>query len=131
MSKAMLVDFDAEAGFNFDEMRRIGVVIEDGSGGVSLRYRSEVIEDEADTGFLDYVRTLQRIEPFLEAWNRRAESQDWRVIFTRLANESYLGLRFRVVSLVEDEVTVDDAYERYVVNGEDIPVVEDEELIDV
>jgi len=30
MPKAMLIDFDAEVGFTFDEMPRIGVLIEDG-----------------------------------------------------------------------------------------------------
>ncbi len=133
MPKAMLIDFDAEVGFTFDEMPRIGVLIEDGQGGLVIRYRREIEEQEALTGHQDYKQTVEAITPAIDAWNNEAEKIDWRALLTRLANQSYLGLRFRVVTLVDDEMTLDEAFARYVEGDELIPVVENEavELSDV
>jgi hypothetical protein len=94
----------------------------DGSS-VELRYQSEVEEEPHD----NYLRTMSVLGGVLDAW-RRGDAVRWDVELVRAAGNDYLGLRFRTLSQVDDEVTIDEAYEQFVVRQEPLPEVELKEL---
>lgn len=114
MSKNVVIDYDTLGSFEIEDFVPIGVVIEDGTGDVAIRYTLEAVDDVHPR----YQAMVRHLESSREAWNRRAEEQDWTQIFGRLVNQSYPGIKFRIGTFVEDEMTVDEAFERFVVRRE-------------
>ncbi len=114
MAKNLVIDYDTFGSLEPEEYEPIGVVIEDGTGDVAIRYTSEAEEDDHPR----YHAMVRHLEPSREAWNRRAEEQDWNQIFGRLVNQSYLGIKFRIGTFVDDDMTVDEAFDRFVTNRE-------------
>lgn len=114
MSKNAIIDYDTLGSFEVADYVPIGVVIEDGTGDVAIRYTVEVVEDVHPR----YQAMVRHLEPSREGWNRRGERQDWTEIFGRLVNQSYLGIKFRIGTFIEDDMTVDEAFDRFVTNRE-------------
>lgn len=131
MSRHVLIDFRTEGhlGREFDSIKPIGILMERADGrGFESRYLPEVTEDQ-DAGHDNYVRTMQATDEFRDAWNNGFPvAVTVGELFTYLADQSYLGTRFRSLGMVDDGVTIEDAYRRYVVGAEPLPVLDDEEL---
>lgn len=131
MSKTILVDFDTELFRTFEDQRPIGVLLERGNGepGFESQYLQTVTDDEEETGHDNYVRTMQVVDEFRAAWNQGG-TVDISVpeLFTYLADNSYLGLRLRSLGKVDDGVTLEEAFDLYVVVESPLPVMDDEEF---
>lgn len=129
MSLAILVDFDTEGPLSrsFDEVTPIGVLLEDAVEGFLVKYLESVTEEQ-DFGHDNWVRMMSKVEGVVEEYRKQGGTFDAARLFTYLADNSYLGLRLHSVGLVEDGMTIDEAFSRFVVNQEPLPVIEDEEL---
>ncbi len=131
MSKTILIDFDTELFRTFEDQRPIGVLLERGNGdpGFDTQYLFTVTDDEDETGHDNYMQTAQAVEEFRSAWDQGAPVEI-RVadLFTYLADQSYLGLRLRTLSKVDDSVTLEEAFNLYVVGETPLPVLDDEEF---
>jgi len=68
------------------------------------------------------------VEGVVEEYRKSGGPFDAVRLFTYLADNTYLGLRLHTVGLVEDGMTIDEAFSRFVVNREPLPALEDEEL---
>ncbi len=133
MPLAILIDFDTEGPLsrNFDEVIPIGVLLEDAVEGFVTKYLESVTEDQ-DSGHDNWVRTMSKVEGVVEEYRKQGGTFEAARLFTYLADNSYLGLRLHSVGLVDDGMTIDEAFSRFVVKREPLPVLEDEELpIDV
>ncbi len=135
MAKTILVDFDTERSRDFEEIRPIGILLERGDRpGFDSQYLQSVTDDEDETGHDNYVRTMEATELFRELWDKGDTLEgiggetSVAQLFTYLADNSYLGLRLRSLGMVDDAVTLQAAFEMYVVNGEPLPVMSDEEF---
>lgn len=132
MSRVIVIDFvlgEGESGFT--AAQPIGVILENDSGGVDIRYRDEAIESDSSPVNEAYMSTMLYLERWLQAWRSGEAEVDWEQVLTKLADSSYLSIRYRNISRVGDEMTIEDAYETFVVEGEPLPIVPDEELSDV
>lgn len=118
----VLVDFDTHGGRDFAVVKPIGVWVTRDDGGLDVRYLPEV-EDANDPGHDNYMRTLMMLEPFLNAWRSGGGVQDFRSHLIYLAETSYLGFTFRTIA--EIDVGADEAYDRFVVKQEPLPVQEE------
>lgn len=129
MSKLILVDFNTEGALsrNFDEVEPIGVLLEDEIEGFRTLYSTAVTESQGP-GHDNWIRTLAAVAAQLMGYQKRGEPLDVPELFTYLADNSYLGLRLRAVGRVDDEMTIQEAFDRFVVNREPLPLLEDEEL---
>jgi len=129
MPLAILVDFDTESPLarNFDEVIPIGVLLEDAVEGFLTKYLESVTEEQ-DSGHDNWVRTMSKVEGVVEEYRKFGGPFDAVRLFTYLADNTYLGLRLHAVGLVEDGMTIDEAFSRFVVNREPLPALEDEEL---
>ena len=122
--RVVMVDFDTSRGTDFGKVRPIGVFLASPDGkAVVLRYRPEDEEEPSD----NYFGTMTYVQPFLDEW-RHGFPVAWSQLLVRMEEQTYLGLRFRTVSLVPDEMTVEEAFERFVVKAEPLPVVDEKEL---
>lgn len=117
----VLVDFDTHMGRDFEVQRPIGVWLTRADGGIDLRYRPEV-EDGEDPGNDNYLLTYQSLEEFVDGWRGGTMTPDFAALLEYLSETTYLGRCFRTFSEVPDEMTIDEAYERFVVNEEALPV---------
>jgi len=127
--RTLLVDFDTDPGRHFEAIRPIGVLLErEGGQGFESRYL-EAVTESGDSGFDNYERTMAETQEFRDQWNT-GESPGVTVkeYFTYLADNSYLGLRLRTLGMVEDAATLEQAFERYVVQAEPLPELDDEEF---
>lgn len=129
MPLAILIDFNTEDALarNFDHVTPIGVLLEDATEGFLVKYLETVTEDQ-DIGHDNWVRTMTAVERYVEDYRKRGESFDAVRFFTYLADNTYLGLRLHTVGLVENGMTIDEAFTKFVVNREPLPALEDEEL---
>lgn len=131
MSKTILVDFDTEPGRSFDRVRPIGVLLERvGRAGFDTQYL-EVVTEEGDSGHDNYVRTMEVTNEFSLRWDKGDELKGMatvRELFTYLADQSYLGLRLRSLGDVDDGVTLQEAFELYVVQQEPLVAANDKEF---
>ena len=117
-----MVDF-ATPSVSMDSYYPIGVWLTS-DDGVELKYRPEDEEEPSD----NYSRTMGgKLGWLLDSW-RGGEQVEWSASLVQQAGNDYLGLRFRTVSAVEDDATIESVYERFVLRGERLPEVELEEL---
>lgn len=132
MPRAILVDFDTEDALSrsFDEVRPIGVLIEDEVEGFVSRYLDLVTEDQG-SGHDNWIRTMEAVTGQVEEWRKRGVELNVPALFTYLADNTYLGLRLHTVGLIPDGMSTEEAFEAYVVNGQPLPLISDEELPDV
>lgn len=117
--RTILVDFDTEPGRNFDDVRPIGVLLErfEGAGFDSMYLES--VTEEGDSGHDNYVRTMTETQEFRDRWDAGEDvGAPVSAYFTYLADNSYLGLRLRVLGKVDDGVTLQEAFDKYVVRAE-------------
>lgn len=130
--KAVLVDFDTVVGRDFSRIHPIGLFLETPEGGIEMRWRTVFEDGEADSD--NYLRTLKAVESWLEGWRSGSLPEGAptaRQMLTYLADQSYLGTRYRSISMLEDDVSLEEAFKRFVVHEEPLPVVADAELSDV
>lgn len=131
--KAILVDFDTEPGRDFEDVRPIGVLLERGAlAGFDSLYLATVTQDEDDTGHDNYVRTMEAVAEWREMWDKGLPNTGKVTVselFAYLAENGYLGLRLRSVGKVDDSVTLEEAFLKYVVSGEALEAIEDEEFL--
>ncbi len=129
MSLAILIDFNTEGPLsrNFDEVIPIGVLLEDAVEGFVTKYLESVTEEQ-DSGHDNWVRTMSKVEGVVEEYRKQGGSFDAARLFTYLADNTYLGLRLHTVGLVDNGMTIDEAFTKFVENGEPLPALEDEEL---
>jgi hypothetical protein len=118
--RTVMVDFDTSGGREFDVQRPIGVWLTRPEGGIDVRYRQEV-EDGEDPGFTNYFRTVRQLEDWVDGWRAGRMNPNFSEILEWAAETGYLGFRYRTVAEVEDSVTIDEAYERFVEKGEALP----------
>ena len=131
MAKTILVDFDTESreGRDFEVIRPIGVLLEYGEAAGFESLYDFAVTDEQDSGHDNYVRTMQATEEQRAKWDQGEDpGVSVAELFTYIADQSYIGTRFRTVGIVDDSVTLTEAYERFVENQEPLPVIDDEEL---
>jgi len=131
MSRFVLVDFDTERrdGRDFEVVRPIGVLLERDTEGFESLYLDEVTEGR-DTGSDNYRRTMEAVDEFRTKWDT-GQPVEITVgqLFTYLSVGSYLGLRYRTVGMLDDGVTIEEAFQTYVVDREPLPELrEGEEL---
>lgn len=130
--KAILVDFDTEPGRDFADVRPIGVLLERKPGeGFDSLYLQTVTDDEDDTGHDNYVRTMNATEAFREIWDKGLDAEPIATVeelFTYLATNGYLGLRLRALGKVDDAVTLEEAFDLYVVQAKPLVEMSDEEF---
>ncbi len=120
--RTILVDF-LVADREIDDYEPIGCWLTSPDGSqCEVRYTEFVEEEPLD----EYLRTMGFLEQWLEA--QRIEDVDWPTVLVRAADNSYLGLKFRSIGHVEDDVEIDAAFVRYVVQGVRLDDRADEEL---
>lgn len=132
MSKTILVDFDTEPGREFDDLRPIGVLLESLDPiGFTSRYLAAVTEEQ-DSGHDNYLRTMSAVEELRTGWEvgepEAVTAASVVEFFVWLADNSYLGLRFRTLGMVDEAVTLDEAFDLYVVQASPLRVLSDEEF---
>jgi hypothetical protein len=129
--KSILVDFDTEPGRYFEDIHPIGVLLERGSvPGFDTMYLPSVTDD-ADSGHDNYVRTMEQVAEFRQAWDKGEETPGMTTVeklFMYLATGGYLGLRLRTIGKVEDGVTLEEAFDLYVVQEKPLAAMRDEEF---
>lgn len=116
----VLVDFDTHMGRGFEKYVPIGVWVTLPNGGLDVRYLDDVTEGD-HPGFENYLRTYQELEQHLDAWRAGQEEPDFPALLEWCQEMTYLGFRFRTLAEIE-EMTLDEAFERYVVRAEALPV---------
>jgi hypothetical protein len=119
--KTILVDFQERG--SFEAHRPIGLWLTTAAGGAEVRYLPEAENEPYD----EYLRTMVLAEQWLVA-QRRQEPVDWPNVLVRLADRTYLGVSFRSVGHVGDEVSLDEAFRLYVEEGKPLPITGDEEM---
>ena len=117
-------DFDTSGGRDFEALRPIGVWLTQADGGISLRYRPEV-EDGEDVGHDNYLRTLRSLEDPVDQWRAGKALPDFAELLVRVSDSSYLGLTFRTIGIVDDAMSIDEAFERFVIAEEPLPPSEE------
>lgn len=119
----VLVDFDTHMGRDFDAQVPIGVWVTRPDGGVDLRYLTEVTEGD-HPGFDNYLRTYQQLEEHLDAWRAGTAQPDFEELLQWVTETAYLGFKFSTLAEFDEEISLDEAFDRFVVNGEPLPVPE-------
>jgi hypothetical protein len=89
-----------------------------------LKYRSEV-EDAEDDGHDNYLRTLRSLEEFVDQWRSGQGKPDFPALLEYVTEVGYLGWTFRTVGVVDDPITISEAFERFVMDEEPLPVSEE------
>lgn len=134
MSKAILIDFSTEhqLGTSIAGLVPIGVYLERATRGFDSLYLTSITED-SEAGHDNYVRTMEAVEEFRFEWDhfdrQLAKGVSVEELFVYISQQSYLGLRYRVIGKVEDSVTLEEAFTKYVVNQEPMTVLDDEEFV--
>lgn len=115
----VLVDFDTHLGRGFEVQRPIGVWVTLDPFGVAFHYRTEVEEGE-DPGYENYMRTFRALEGPLQAW-RAGEEIQFATWLEYVSETTYLGTAFRTFGFLEDPITIDEAFRRFVLDEEPLP----------
>ncbi len=130
--KAIIVDFDTEVGREFEQARPIGILLERLElPGFDSLYLETVTDDEDDTGHDNYVRMMEAVADLRLAYDKGLPLEGLPTVeelFTRLADGSYLGLRLRVLGKIENDVTLEAAFEQYVTDATPLVIRSDEEF---
>lgn len=130
--KAIIVDFDTEIGREFEQARPIGVLLErDVLPGFDSLYLETVTNDEDDTGHDNYVRMMDAVADVRFAYDKGQPLEGMvsvEEMFTRLADDSYLGVRLRTLGKVEDGVSLEEAFTQYVTLEQPLVIRSDEEF---
>lgn len=125
MSRVVLVDFETNPEGDIELYRPIGVVLVSPDGrDVEVRYTDEAADEPSD----NYLRTTAYLQPHLDEWRHGQADFEWRDILVRMVEGAVLTLRFHTIATVPDEMTIDEAYERFVLQQEPLPDTSDEEL---
>lgn len=126
--RAILVDFDTEPGRAFEDVRPIGVLVErEGGSGFESLYL-EAVTEEGDSGHDNYVRTMAQTQEFRDRWDLGEDvGAPVSTYFEYLAESGYLGLRLRTLGFLDDGVTLQEAFDQYVVRAEPL-VASDREI---
>lgn len=118
-----VIDFDVSGGPAVSDYVPIGVVVEVGST-VEFRYTQEAM----DASHPRYIGMAGRLGELKAQADSGSVVVDWHYVLARLVEESYLGLKFRVGVPIDEEMSTDEVFEKYVVRREvpeDISVTDD------
>jgi len=129
--RTILVDFDTDAGRDFNDIVPIGVLLERADGASFESLYTEAVTERGDSGFDNYVSTMEATSDFRDVWDSGGDSSQFPTVkdlFIYVADNSYLGLRFRAIGMVDDSATLQEVFDLYVVQQEPLPVISDEEL---
>lgn len=108
-----VIDFDVSGGPDVEDWVPIGVVVMV-EGSVKILYTPEAIDDAHPR----YVAMVGRLEVLKEQADSGEARVNWPYVLARVVEESYPGIKFRIGTPIDDDITAGEVYEMYVARRE-------------